>query len=255
MRLRNLGSRTYAGYVRPVIAIGAYPRLLETAYGQTLLHTASRFYVQAVQRAGAIPIILPVTAPSEVADVLGIADGVVLAGGGDVQPSLYGETPRDSTRAVDPERDAFEVELLERTIAADVPLLAICRGMQILNVALGGTLVQDLYAATGVFHDDYTRWREAVHRIKIEPHSRLASALGVTELGANSVHHQGIAELGSGLRAVAWAEDDSVEGVELPELRYAVGVQWHPEVLEDQPEQQGVFRALVDAARVRRTTA
>ncbi len=239
--------------MRPIIAIGGYPRLFETAFGQTLLHTASRFYVNAVQRAGGAPVILPVTEPGEVADVLAIAHGVVLTGGGDVQPSLYGEAPKDGTRAVNPERDAFEVELVAQTLGADLPVLAICRGMQILNVARGGTLFQDMHAATGMFHDEHTRWREPVHRIKVEPSSRLAAALGETELGANSVHHQGIDRLGTGLRAVAWAEDDSVEGVELPGARFAVGVQWHPEVLEDQPEHQGLFRALVDEARRRAT--
>ena len=239
--------------MRPIIVIGAYPRLMETAYGQTLLQTASRHYVRAIQRAGGAPVILPVTEPHDIADVLAVAHGVVLTGGGDVQPSLYGEAPKDGTRAVNPERDAFEVELLNESIAADLPLLAICRGMQILNVARGGTLHQDVHAATGMFHDDHTRWQEAVHRIKVEPNSRLAAALGVTELGANSVHHQGIDRLGTGLRAVAWAEDDSTEGVELPDARFAVGVQWHPEVLEDHPEHQGLFRALVDAARERAT--
>jgi putative glutamine amidotransferase len=120
--------------------------------------------------------------------------------------------------------------------------------MQLMNVAAGGTLLQDVYASTGLYHDDYSRWREGVHQVKLEPHSQLADALGVVELAVNSVHHQGLDRLGDGLRAVAWAEDDTVEGVELDGAAFAVGVQWHPEVLEDDPEQQGIFRAFVKAA-------
>lgn len=239
------------GRVKPVIAIGAYPRTIETAYGPTLLHTVSRHYVQAVERAGGAPVVLPVTEPDDVADVLRIADGVVLTGGGDIQPSLYGDAPHDSTRGVNAERDAFEVALLSQAIAADVPLLAICRGMQLMNVAMGGSLVQDVFSVTGQFHDEDKRAHELVHRVKIEPGSHLAATLGVVELSVNSVHHQGVGRLADDLRAVAWAEDGSIEGVELPGGRFALGVQWHPEMLEDQPEQQGLFRALVDQARRR----
>ena len=243
------------GDVKPVIGIGAYPRTVETAFGPTLLHTASRHYVQAIERAGGAPVILPVTEAQDVDDVLRVVDGVVLTGGGDVQPSLYGDAPHDCTRSVNPARDAFEVELFRQTVARDVPLLAICRGMQLMNVAMGGTLVQDVFAATGQFHDEDKRAHELVHRVKIEPVSRLADTLGVVELSVNSVHHQGIGGLATGLCAVAWAEDESIEGVELPDAAFAVGVQWHPEMLEDQPEQQGLFRALLDHARRRMTTA
>src|SRR5262245_19478107 len=178
--------------MKPVIAIGAYPRVIETAFGPTLMHTASRFYVRAVRQAGGTPIILPVTEPDAVADVLDLAHGILLTGGGDIQPSLYKAAPNDVTRHVNPERDAFEVALFEGAVAADIPVLGVCRGMQLMNVARGGTLLQDVYATTGLFHDDHTRWREGVHRLKIEPNSELANALGVVELAVNSVHHQGL---------------------------------------------------------------
>ena len=235
--------------MRPIIGIGAYPRLVETVFGPTLLHTASRYYIRAVERAGGAPIILPVTEPDRVGDVLGLVHGVVLTGGGDVQPSLYGATPIDSTGGVNPERDAFEVALFEEARASAVPVLGICRGMQLMNVALGGTLLQDVYSATGQFHYDAHRWREGVHRIKIEPDSRLAGALGVTELPVNSVHSQGIDRLAPGARPVAWADDGSIEAIELDGPPLGLGVQWHPEVLEDQPEQRGLFTELVDHAR------
>lgn len=234
--------------VKPIIAIGACPRHVETAFGLTALDTASCFYVRAVERAGGIPVILPVTAPGAVRDALRIAQGVLLTGGTDVQPSLYG-APEDPTRTVDPPRDAFEMALFEQTVASDRPLLAVCRGMQLINVAMGGTLLQDVFAATGQNHDDYKRWMDDVHRVDVEPSSRLAKALGVVDLGVNSIHHQGVDRLGAGLRAVAWAEDGSIEGVELPEARFAVGVQWHPEVLDQRREQQGLFEELVIQAR------
>jgi putative glutamine amidotransferase len=243
------------GSVKPVIGIGAYPRTVETAFGPTLLHTASRHYVQAVERAGGAPVVLPVTESEDedVASVLRVLDGVVLTGGGDIQPSMYGEPPDNSTHGVNAERDAFEVALFQQAVAAELPVLAICRGMQLMNVAMGGSLVQDVFSATGQFHDEDKRAHELVHGIKVEPGSCLAETLGVVQLGVNSVHHQGIGRLATDLRAVAWAEDGSIEGVELPGARFALGVQWHPEMLDDQPEQQGLFRALVDQARARMT--
>ncbi len=237
--------------MKPVIAIGAYPRTVETVFGPTLLHTASRHYVQAIERAGGAPVILPVTEPEDVAGVLRIADGLVMTGGGDVQPSRYGEHPHGSTRAVNTERDAFEIELVVRAAAGGIPLLAICRGMQVLNVAMGGTLDQDVLSSTGHAHDQYERAHELVHGVKIDPGCRLADTLGQVALSVNSIHHQGIGRVGDGLQAVAWADDGSVEGVEISGQRFAVGVQWHPEMLEDQPEQQGLFRSLVDHARRR----
>jgi gamma-glutamyl-gamma-aminobutyrate hydrolase PuuD len=239
--------------LRPIIGIGAYPRLVETAFGPTLLHTASRFYVRAVELAGGAAVILPVTEPDRVADVLGLLQGVLLMGGGDVQPSLYGATPMDCTGGVNPERDAFEVRLVEQVLAAGLPMLGICRGMQLMNVAMGGTLLQDVYSASGQFHHEPHRWREGVHRVKIEPESHLASAVGVTEMPVNSVHSQGIDRLAPGLRAVAWADDNSIEAVESEGSGLLLGVQWHPEVLEDQPEQRGLFTEFVDQARHYRT--
>lgn len=235
--------------MRPIIGIGAYPRLVETAFGPTLLHTASRFYVRAVEVAGGVAVILPVTEPDRVGDVLPLLHGVLLTGGGDVQPSLYGATPMDCTSEVNPERDGFEVALLQGAMAAAVPVFGICRGMQLMNVAMGGTLLQDVYVATGQFHHDPHRWREGVHRVKIEPRSRLADALGVTELPVNSVHSQGIDRVAPGVRAVAWADDGSIEAIEADSPQQVLGVQWHPEVLEDQPEHRGLFTDFVEQAR------
>jgi putative glutamine amidotransferase len=231
-----------------VIGITAYPRVVETATGPALLHTSSRFYVEGVERAGGVPVILPAMDPSGVESVLARIDGVLLTGGGDVQPSRYGARPVAETHSVDPTRDAFEIRLLEVAIPADVPLLATCRGMQVLNVAMGGSLVQHVPAVTGQAHDHPDRWREGVHRVKIESDSHLAEALGATEVEVNSIHHQAVDQAAPGTRAVAWAEDDTVEAIEVVGSPHVVAVQWHPELLEDWPEQQGLFRQLVDDA-------
>ena len=237
--------------MKPVIGISAYPRVVETSVGPTLLHTASRFYVEAVERAGGVPVVLPVVPPEEVDHVVPAVDGILLTGGGDLQPSRYRAKPVAETQGVDPARDDFDIRLLEGAIEADLPVLATCRGMQVINVALGGSLIQHVPAATGQMHDHYDRWREGVHRVKIEPDSHLAEALGATEVLVNSIHHQAVDEAAPNTRAVAWAEDDTIEAIELPGTPHVVAVQWHPELLEDWPEQQGLFRQLVEHARAR----
>jgi putative glutamine amidotransferase len=237
--------------MKPVIGISAFPRLVDTSLGATLLHTTSRFYVESVERAGGVPVVLPVMSPEAVEDVLPAIHGVLLSGGGDVQPARYGAKPVAETNGVDPARDDFDFRLLELAIESELPVLATCRGMQVLNVALGGSLIQHVPAVTGQVHYRNDRWREGVHRVKIEPDSHLAEALGATEVEVNSIHHQAVDQAAPGTRAVAWAEDDTVEAIELPGSPHVVAVQWHPELLEDWPEQQGLFRQLVERARRR----
>jgi len=237
--------------VKPVIGISAHPRIVEIATGPALLHTASRFYVDGVERAGGVPVILPVLDPDWVEYFLPVVNGILLTGGGDVAPSRYGAMPTAETQNVDPMRDAFEIRLIQAAIEADMPLLATCRGMQVLNVAMGGSLVQHVPHATGQEHDRVDRWREGVHRVKIEPDSHLAEAMGATEVEVNSIHHQAVDQAAPGTRAVAWADDETVEAIEVPGSPHIVAVQWHPELLEDWPEQQGLFRQLVEHAAAR----
>jgi putative glutamine amidotransferase len=233
---------------KPIIGISAYPKTYEAATGPTLLHTASRYYVESVERAGGIPVVLPVVDPDDVPGMLDALQGVVLTGGGDVQPSLYGATPAPETHNVDSRRDAFDIALLQNALDREIPVLAICRGMQVANVALGGTLVQNVPDVSGVHHDQHKRGHEGVHRVKLEPDSNLAAALGETELDVNSMHHQAVLEAAPGSRPVAWAEDGTVEAFEIEGNSHLVAVQWHPELLEDWPEQQGLFRQLVKRA-------
>jgi gamma-glutamyl-gamma-aminobutyrate hydrolase PuuD len=234
--------------VKPLIGLGAYPRRIEIAIGPVLLHTASRFYVDAIVRAGGLPVVLPVIDPDDVPEMLRAVDGIVLTGGGDVEPSRYGQQPAAENWGVDPARDDFEEALLRCALERDLPVLATCRGMQLVNVAMGGTLVQHIPDVSDQLHSQEPHWREGIHRVKIEPDSQLAEALGVSELDVNSLHHQAVLEPAPGLRAVAWADDDTVEAVEIPGNRHFVAVQWHPELLEDFPEQQGLFRQLVSRA-------
>ena len=234
---------------KPVIGISAFPRIVETSIGRTLLHTASRFYVESVVRAGGVPVVLPVIDPTDVDSMIGAIDGLVLTGGGDVQPSRYGAKPIPETQNVDPARDDFDLRLFGLALERDLPVLATCRGMQIVNVALGGSLVQHVPALTGQVHNWLDRGIEPVHKVKIEPESRLAEALGETELEVNSLHHQAVCDAAPGTRPVAWAEDGTIEAIELEATSRVVAVQWHPELMEDWPEQQGLFRQLVDESR------
>lgn len=224
---------------------------METATGMTLLHTASRHYVECVTRAGGLPVILPVVEPDDVSHLLDVVHGLLVTGGGDVAPSRYHARPVAETRGVDPARDTFDFRLLQGAISRELPVLATCRGMQVLNVCLGGSLIQHVPHVTGIDHDRVDVWYEGVHTVKIEPDSHLAEALGTTEVFVNSLHHQAVCDPAPGTRAVAWAEDETVEAIELPGSPHVVAVQWHPELLEDQPEHQGLFQQLVERAQAR----
>jgi putative glutamine amidotransferase len=204
-----------------------------------------RTYSLALQRAGATAFILPpddalAESPDELLDRL---DALVLAGGSDVDPAAYGARPHPETSGTRPERDRFELSLAHRALQRDLPLLGICRGMELLNVACGGTLDQhlervDLHRHTpGTFGD---------HGVRLEPGSLAARASGAERLSVRSHHHQGIAELGEGLVASGWSEPDGlVEAAEAPGRRFVLGVLWHAE--ED--VQSKVLGALVEAAR------
>jgi putative glutamine amidotransferase len=209
----------------------------------------SRAYVDAVQEAGALALMIPPDAhvagdPDSVLDVL---DGLVLAGGADVDPAAYGADPHPCTTGTRPERDAAELPLARRALERDVPLLGICRGMQVLNVAQGGTLIQHLPDDVG--HGDHRRrlgsFDDADHDVRLAPGSLAARACGELRHATKSHHHQAVDRLGDGLVASGWSTlDDLVEAIEAPAARWALGVQWHPEV----DPRSGVVAALVEEA-------
>jgi putative glutamine amidotransferase len=200
-------------------------------------------YVESVAQAGGCPVLLPPSG-STAETVLGAVDGLVLTGGPDVDPRLYGSRPHPETDSPRTDRDAWEIELCRRAIEQDMPLLAICRGLQLLNVSLGGTLHQHLPEIVG--HDTHraSLGQTSPNRVVLEPGSTVASVLG-PEAEGRCHHHQGADRLGGRLRAVGFADDGSVEAVEVLGAAFAIGVQWHPE--QDTGDIR-LFVALVDAA-------
>ena len=214
-------------------------------------------YIEAVQAAGGIPLLLtPHFTPEVQAALWQRLDGLVLTGGGDIEPARFGQARHPTVDDVSPARDDLELGLTRRAVADAVPLFAICRGMQVLNVALGGTLVQDILSERpgALEHSQKAPRHEATHPVKVLGEgTRLGRVLGALEVEVNSMHHQAIERLGDGLREVAWAPDGVVEGLEMPdEERFVLGVQWHPEELVGHDEAaRNLFAAIVDAARRR----
>jgi putative glutamine amidotransferase len=210
-------------------------------------------YVRSVVRAGAVAVALPPCPPGEVGAILDRLDGVVLSGGADVDQSLYGETPHPRLRRVDRARDDFELALVRGALDRDLPILAICRGHQVLNVATGGTLVQDLpsVVAGGERHDCAEPRTRRVHAVDVRPGTLLSRAVGEGPVSVNSIHHQAVARLGPGLVASAHCTDDGVvEGIEMPGRRFVVGVQWHPESFWGAADSfQPLFDAHAEACR------
>jgi gamma-glutamyl-gamma-aminobutyrate hydrolase PuuD len=200
-------------------------------------------YVQAIESAGGRALLVP---PSEEAidETLDAVDGLLFSGGSDIDPSEYGHDAHPETNGVRPERDRGELALLTAALERDMPVLAVCRGSQVLNVARGGDLVQHLPDVVGDEKHKHTPGVFADHDVEVKTESRLGSLLG-GRAPVKSHHHQGFGRIGEGLVETAWAEDGTLEALEDPGKRFAVGVLWHPEAGED----AALFRALVDEAR------
>jgi gamma-glutamyl-gamma-aminobutyrate hydrolase PuuD len=235
--------RRSSGDERPVIGITTYAE--QARWGAWDLPAAllPLAYVQAVADAGGAPVLVPPLGDA-VAPALSVLDGLLLAGGADLAPASYGAAPHPQTTGTRPERDASELALLAAALERELPVLGVCRGMQLLNVALGGTLVQHLPDVVGHEGHRGPPGVFAEHEVRLEPGSRLARALDGT-VAVRSYHHQGVDRVAGALRAVGWAPDGAVEALEHDALPFAVGVLWHPEAGED----PRIFRALVDAAR------
>ena len=214
-------------------------------------------YVESVIRAGGVPVVLsPLIGAARAAAAVDGVDGLLLTGGEDVDPSLYGVAPSPRLGTVDRNRDLFELAALRAARERLMPVLGICRGIQLINVAFEGTLWQDLPSerAQGVDHNPKTPRDVQSHGIRVAAGSRAAAALGRTDFEANSIHHQAVRELGTGLIATAWASDGLIEAVEGPaEGSWLLAVQWHPEEMhaEGTAPERGLFRALVQAAESR----
>ncbi len=214
-------------------------------------------YARAVEMAGGLPVVLPPLAHDAIDTLLDRLSGVCLSGGPDLDPAAYGADPHPELGIVEPQLDAFEVEVARGADARGLPVLGICRGCQALNVARGGTLHQHLPDVTdgSIDHRQTASGRETTHTVEVQAGSRLAGIVGAGELDVNSFHHQAVDVLGRGLRAVAWAPDGVIEAIEGDGEALYLGVQWHVETLVERPRHARLFDALVDAAASERRAA
>lgn len=226
---------------RPLIGITTYGR--DTAGSFSL----PACYVDAVRRAGGSALLL---APGD-DSALGALAGLILAGGGDLAPALYGGKSHPTVYMTDAERDNSELALVRAAIERNLPTLCICRGLQVLNVALGGTLMVHLPERVGARISHRVPPRNPTwHDVDVVPNTRLAAIVGLAPSPSASWHHQAIDRLGRGLRVTARAADGTIEAVELPDHTFLIAVQWHPEITAaDQPDHQALFDALVEAAQ------
>jgi putative glutamine amidotransferase len=229
--------------MRPLIGITAYAEEIRWGVWTEEAALVPLSYVRAVEHAGGRALVVP---PSEegLEETLAALDGLIVSGGGDLDPSLYGAEAHPETDAPRPQRDQAELRMLEAALQRDIPVLAVCRGSQLLNVARGGDLVQHLPDQLGHERHKHKPGQFSDHGVRLDPASRVGALLG-EHAPVKSHHHQGYGRLGAGLREAAWADDGTVEALEDPERRFAVGVLWHPEEGED----FALFRALVDEAR------
>ncbi len=212
-------------------------------------------YVEAVIAAGGIPLLIPEgLGESDLELVFERIDGLLVPGGGDIDPSFYGEDLRhESLRGINPGLDQLEFYMVRKAVAEQKPMLAICRGHQVFNVALGGTLWQDVASQTesGTEHDLFRKFsrQHIAHDVSITAGTNLARCLGAPIVSVNSLHHQGVRQLAPELTVAAVAPDGLVEGIEVPGHPFAVGVQWHPEnLVHDHPAMMSLFKGFVDAA-------
>ena len=237
----------------PVIGITTGLRVIHTSSGDTRVHALVPNYTEMVRRAGGIPILFTPGDPDEIPALLARVDGIVMTGGGDVDPARSGGQPHPAVYGVDPSRDEFEFALAAHLADRRVPTVCICRGLQVMNVALGGTLIEDI---TSEGPDMLSHWvdgdgsYEPQHPVLVEPGSTTAKALGTEELGVNSLHHQAVRTVGSGLVVTGRAPDGIVEALAPEDSDWPMwAVQWHPEYLGPTHEpSRSLFESLIRAA-------
>ncbi|NNF09462.1 MAG: gamma-glutamyl-gamma-aminobutyrate hydrolase family protein [Acidimicrobiia bacterium] len=240
--------------MNPVIGITSQRRDVATSYGAQPATTVTLSYSDAVVGAGGVPIVLPILDPDAIPTVLSRLDGVVMTGGGDVEPARYNGAGHEAVYGVDPARDACELAIARYVAEHKIPVLAICRGIQVLNVALGGDLVADIPSQIdGGFEHFVTgdgNATRAHQSIDLADGCRLAGLFGTTSLKVNSLHHQAVATPAPGLHPVAWSEDGVVEALEPDDADWPLlAVQWHPEnLVATEPAARTLFGELVAAA-------
>ncbi len=207
-------------------------------------------YLKSIEAAGGLPVVMPPVPEEAIEPLLDRLDGICLSGGPDLDPQNYGAEPHAELGPTEPDLDRFELDVARRADAREMPILAICRGTQALNIVRGGTLNQHLPdLSTVIAHRQGIPGDQASHDVAVEPGSRLAAAIGGSEIDVNSFHHQAIDRLGEGLRVSARAPDGTIEAVEDPSRPFLIGVQWHAETLVHRPYEEALFREFVDACR------
>jgi putative glutamine amidotransferase len=247
--------------MKPIIGITPSPTLDKLGHGKFRRYAMSANYVEAVESAGGIPLVLP---PQEnnVSQILTVVEGILFSGGGDIDPARYGDTStHPETYGVHDLRDRFEFDLVRLALEREVPVFCICRGIQVANVALGGTLIQDIadQHGTEIEHRQHVAGygpSQPSHDVSVQPGTTLHDVFGQTTIRTNSFHHQAIRDLSPELRAVGWAPDGIIEAVDRPGGGWFLGVQWHPEMMfKKHTEHARPFQALVMAAYERREKA
>lgn len=240
---------------RPLIGIPA-ATLAEPEPGAAPTYRFNGNYPTALAASGALPVIIPLDLPADaLREIFSRLDGLCLAGGVDVDPAHYDELPHLALGQVDPARDRAELMLARWALAADMPILGICRGIQLLNVAAGGSLYQDIpaqlpAAARHDFKLAEVPWEQPTHRVQVTADSRLATILGATELMTNSYHHQALKRVAEGFQVTARTDDGTIEGIEHRGPEFVVGVQWHPEgMFRSDAYARRIFEAFVRACR------
>lgn len=206
-------------------------------------------YIQAIKKAGGTPICLPVINDENVEQILDIVDGIVSIGGYDINPLLFGEEPHYKLGVVIDERDKSDMLIMKRAFERQLPILGICRGEQVMNVAFGGTLFQDIDTQVEniLKHTQVSLRHEVTHTVVLEQ-SKLQQIVGASSILTNSFHHQAVAQVADGFIVNARAKDGVIEGIEHPTHPYCIGVQWHPEGLENDAPSDKLFKSFIDAS-------
>lgn len=213
--------------------------------------TINQDYLDAVTRAGAVPVLLPLIEDDKAQiALLARINGLLLSGGPDIDPKLYGEEIIPQCGEISAKRDAVEISLFLKALKMGMPVLGICRGIQVMNVALGGTLYQDIETQLegAIKHPCYDTPRDKVHEVTVIEGSLAHRMTGLSRFSVNSRHHQGVKRLGHGLVATAYSKDGLIEAVDYPQEKFVTAIQWHPESLSDRfPEAQAIFTAFAEA--------
>jgi putative glutamine amidotransferase len=217
------------------------------------IQALAEHYIQAISNAGGIPLMIPLGLPKSQLTLLATQlDGILFSGGGDINPAYFGMETSEKVKHIDSDRDEVEIALVQFAAANHLPFLGICRGLQVINVALGGTLYTHIadQHPLAIKHDYYPDWARdhLPHDVRLEPGCRLAIILNTTSPDVNSLHHQGIRDLAPNLLPTGWAPDELVESIELPDHPFGLAVQWHPEWLTSQGSMRALFRSFVQAA-------